>query len=561
MTQTANNHHADLSEQRAYLRALRMGALPEDTPRPHFDALEPTIQLIEEIARKSQGNVRAIEQTIATLLERIPALAELIEGQGDEHRPAAEETLLEEEGIPLLPSATKANEARADEASPTLDALIAFFQYWCTRSYQGYHEAVALWVLSTIAARRVSLPWRKGIWTPLYIMLVATSTTHAKTEAASYGRRILEDCGLDYLLCPDEISPQKLMHNMAGTSLPRNYAVMSEVDQEYQRLRLAFSGQRGWLYDEFGNKLQEIISAKGYNGLFYALLKQLYDCKRIYEYDTLARDNEQIVMPYLSILGTATPACLKPIAAKDSATWTDGTFARIAFIVPPKNEIKLQSAPLETCVVPEAIKAALCVWHERLGIPHCEIVETELVEAADETTPGKDKSRKYQDRPLYQIIKGSQAHEAYYQSLTILAQEHTLDERFRATYGRLPDMALRIAMLLASLENDNQMDLRHWGRGQAITERWRANFHELIAQISSDEERGGYGEMEDKVLDALSRMGKMATSRDIAQKNTVLRKLGSPEVRKILDELADAQVIHKEGHGRGACYGLKKETP
>jgi hypothetical protein len=566
MTTIANDHLSTLSEQRAYLHALRTsGTLPSDRPRPSFGALERTISLIEDVVRKSNGNIRAIDRTIVALASKNTALAALIEAR------AAQDTMGEfvsiDDGVPPLQPATKANEAHAYEASPILDAMIEFFKYWCTRSYEGYHEAVALWVLSTIAARRVYLPWRKGVWTPLYIMLLSDSTTHAKTEAASYGSRIIEDCHLQYLLCPDETSPQKLLHNMAGRSLPRNYSAMKDAKKEDQRLKLAFSGQRGWLYDEFGNKLQEIVKGKGYNAPFYALLKQLYDCKRAYEYDTLTRDNEHIDMSYLSIIGTATPACLKSIASKDSALWTDGTFARIAFVVPPKTEIKLQSAPLEECVVPQRIIETLQDWHYRLGIPDCDVVDTELLEAA-----GEENQIKSKDGPRYEIIKGElpqqhvsmthavyKAHELYYQSLALLAQEHNLDERFRASYGRLPDMALRIAMLLASLENAGNMDMRHWGRGQAIAERWRHDFHELIAQISG-EDTGGYGEIEQLVLDALTKMGRMATSRDVAQRNVTLRKLGSPEVRKVLEELAEVRVIHKEGYGRGALYGVKRET-
>jgi hypothetical protein len=454
--------------------------------------------------------------------------------------------------VPPLPDDIKANEKRAAEASPTLDKMIDLLQYWCTRSYDGYHEAVALFVLDVIAARRPFLPWRGGIWTSLYLMLVADSTTHAKTEAASYGRRIIEDCGLGYLLSPDEITPQKLMNNMTGESVPRNYAAKDTDGKEYIRLKMAFAGQRGWLYDEFGNKLQEIITAKGHNAYFYALLKQLYDNKRTYEYDTLTRDNEHIDMPYLSIIGTATPACLKPIASKQSAVWTDGMFARIAFIVPPKEELKLQSAPQEQFFVPEEINKKLVAWHHELGFPDCEIVDTQEQEELMEQAHGKDKSKKKTNRQPFEVNRGDlpqqvvtwtkdvyKAHEGYYEALATLARDSGLDERFRATYGRLPDMALKIAMLLASLENNGDIDMRHWARGQQITEHWRANFHELIAQLSTDEARG-FGEIQDKILEVITvkLKGKKANSYTISQHgSTLLRKIGSIKVREVLDEL------------------------
>jgi hypothetical protein len=141
---------------------------------------------------------------------------------------------------PELPAHVKANQSLAQSASPLLDALIAFFQQWCTRSYEGYHEAVAIWVLSTIAARRVVLRWRTGVWPILYLLLVSESTAHAKTEAASYGALVLEQAGLDHLLNPGDFSPQKLLLNMAGNRLPRNYSCMTDEQKEAIRRKMGY---------------------------------------------------------------------------------------------------------------------------------------------------------------------------------------------------------------------------------------------------------------------------------------------------------------------------------
>src|SRR5205807_5929395 len=99
---------------------------------------------------------------------RYPGLKELLSDdpaasqQPPVHEPTADqfshvESL--EYPVPPLPQQVKSNEARAGEASPTLDAMIDYFRHWATRSYEGYHEAVAIWVLATIAARRIVLPW------------------------------------------------------------------------------------------------------------------------------------------------------------------------------------------------------------------------------------------------------------------------------------------------------------------------------------------------------------------------------------------------------------------
>ena len=322
----------DLKKCREYLELLQTNEyvarlnLSEENPndrRPDFDEDTKKLVMLAEEKAKRTGNIHIVINYVNEI-RKLP-LGKRIFAESDtqpETAPARKQAL--SDFVPPLPPEIAVNKELASKASPLLDAIIEFFKKWCTRSYEGYHETVGIWVLSTIAARRVYLPWRQGVWTPIYVMLVSASTAHAKTEASSYGGKILEDCGLGFLLHPDEITPQKMLKNMAGGELPKNWETMSEGDRDRFLQKEAFSGQRGWIYDEFGNKLQEIVQARGYMAIMYALLKQLYDCKKKFEYDTMSGDNRYIEMPYLSICGTATPACLKPIAQKNSAVWFDG---------------------------------------------------------------------------------------------------------------------------------------------------------------------------------------------------------------------------------------------
>ena len=573
--------------QRNYiLNMVQECAVPPLDDKPNFKDCSPqeqeAVQQIERTVLGSKGNKKAIDEAFNA---RKPLLQSIL-GNGNTHKAPVTphiETGNEESGVPVLPAHVKANEARAHEASPTLDALIKFFQYWCTRSYEGYHEAVAIWVLSTIAARRVVLPWRKGVWTNLYIVLVSDSTVNAKTEAASYGQYVIEQCGLKFLLSPADITPQKFVSKMGGNvySIPRNYSVMKDEDKKRLELKLAFSAQKGWVYDEFGDFLQEIIKGSGPTKQFYKLLKRLYDNKTEYEYETVTRGDEVAEMPYLSLLGTTPPDSLKPIANTDSAVWTDGAFARMAFIVSPDKKPRLQSAPDGEAIIPNEIRDALVHWHERLGVPNCEIIDLaekeELQNEADKAL-GKKPEKRNKDLPAYDIERdplpqnpvywtGSgvrEAHEQYYGALATLAYERRLSGAFKSTYGRLPGMALSIAMLLASLENNGYMDMRHWGRGQAIAERWREDFHELVKQLSNGN-AGGYGALEEAVIEVLTAKiprGQKANSRVISQKgSTLLRNAGSPTVRKVLNELFSQDAIAREGTGNAASlYGLKEEA-
>ena len=59
--------------------------------------------------------------------------------------------------IPNLPAEVQAKSDLGDNACPWLDGYIEFSRQMSPRGYDGFHEAIALWLLSTIAARRLVL--------------------------------------------------------------------------------------------------------------------------------------------------------------------------------------------------------------------------------------------------------------------------------------------------------------------------------------------------------------------------------------------------------------------
>ena len=239
--------------------------------------------------------------------------------------------------------------------------------------------------------------------------------------------------------------------------------------------------------------------------------------------------------------------------------------------MPEIDSVKLQSAPNEPCEVPRRIIDALREWHEQLGIPLCEVEPIKAKSDEDEDDDDGDKK----DAAIlgYRIVKNSlpqnpirmeqdvhKAHEQYYAALATMANEYNLDERYRSNYGRLPDLALQIAMILASLENAGKMDMRHWHRGLSITEQWRRDFHRLISQILEDD-TSNYSETEQKVIDVLIKLGDgKHSAREVSQGgSTALRRMGAPKVRELLNELAATGIIVSEGHGKSAKYWLKEE--
>jgi len=474
--------------------------------------------------------------------------------------------------MPALPQECHYEEP--DEVCPLLDELEAFLRTWATRSYAGYHEAVALWVMSVIAARRCFIPWRTGIYPALYIVLVSRSSAYAKTEVAQLGMKILEDTGLGFLATGSETTPQRLVSLMGGRWLPADFDRLPAAQQQFEMNRLAFAAQRGWFYDEFGDKLREVFRGTSHQNYFYRLLKQLYDVPGTYRYETIARQAEIIERPYLALLGTAQPAGLASLARADHPAWTDGFLSRFAWIVsqarPPSFD--LQNAPLGLCQVPASLMNHILSWHERLGIPQAELIPVGGEEAE---TPRRGRRGRRQE-PLYEIhripveptsvaLSGEvyQAHLQYTRALTLLSSD--IDERAMGTYGRLPDMTLRLALLLASANGETCLTLLHWSKAQAIAERWRQSFHELLRQLSQVEPHSLASErsLAEALRECLVRLHSIrglswVRIRDIQQygQTAWLRNARAETLRSVLQEMEHAGEVVSEGTGTRRRYQL-----
>ena len=91
---------------------------------------------------------------------------------------------------------------------------------------------------------------------------------------------------------------------------------------------LAFAGQKGWFYDEYGTHIQNMMKGNGPHGDFRGILRKLDDAEQTYVKGTIIRGREEIDRPYLSLFGALTPADLAPFASSGSILWGDGYFAQ-----------------------------------------------------------------------------------------------------------------------------------------------------------------------------------------------------------------------------------------
>ena len=509
------------------------------------------------------GGAPAARRAFDALARDDLALAALVAGDddtkpGNENAPPGEggavpPPLRDEVVIPPLPECARLPDGLGRDASPWLDRYIGFSRKWSPRAFEGFHEACGLWLLSTVAARRVVLHLGKPRFTPLYIALAARTSLYAKTTTADIAIDTLGAAGLDWLLAADDATPQSFIHDLTA-HLPEDYYTLQSAQQDRVRLRLAQAGQRGWFYEEFGQHLDAMNRDGGFMAEFRGILRRFDDCKMRYEYGTLKRGKDVIERPYLALLANVTPADLKPLAKRGGAMWNDGFWARFSFVTPRLSNRSRERFPLGERVIPPDLSRPIREWHERLGVPTVTVSAT-----TDEESPFMGKNRiEVEGREPVTCGLGDGVYESYYRYtdglLDIVAQSRNTD--LDGNYARFSEKALRIAILLVSLENGDKVEMVHWARGQEITERWRAGLHALFVQVNepdlSEDARN-----EERILEVVARLG-WPTVREIKQS---IRGLSTGAIRMHLENLGRADVVTEHRTTRTVRYGFpSKET-
>jgi len=376
--------------------------------------------------------------------------------------------------IPQLPPESVVPEDIGSDACPWLDEYIEFSRKWSPESFDGYHEACALAVLSIIAAGRVIFDFSGQRKTNLNILLIGRTSIHAKSTASNIAKDLLAEADLDWLLAADETTPHKLISDMASVELPDNYHDMSDREKRIAKCRTLTAGQRGWVVDEFGDKISTMMQPDSYMAGIKGLIRTLDGAPNKYEYASLGRGTDLVINPYMPILGNITIADLSPYAKRGNTLWGDGFFARFATPTPPTDFMLFGRFPNEQRIFPDSLISPLVDWNKRLGLPESQVVESQ------------DKNiLKFEPLPQQSIIISEEVYEASYEYRDALrgliwnSQNHDLD----GNYARFPEKALRIAALFASFENSDFIQIKHWAKAQAIAERWRLGLHEFYFQV------------------------------------------------------------------------------
>lgn len=434
-----------------------------------------------------------------------------------------------------LPKEVILLEAFGNSACPWLDEYIKFGKKWSPRSYEGYHELLGIGILSIVAARRISFNFGKERFTNLYASLVGRSSLPAKTTANGIAKAVINKAGLSPLFLPQTCTPQKMINEMKG-SLPKNFDELPQEKQDYLKLQIAFAGQRGWIYDEFGTLLSQITKPNGPMMDFRGILRVFDDGEDEYSYATINRGLEIINSPYLSLISILTLTDMVPVGKKGSSMWGDGFFARFIFVLPDLDFFKNGRFPNENRIIPSTLTQPLREFHEWLGVP-----EVKINNGDASVIPISPKILKISNDVFNSYYSYDDALRSLISNSTFL----DLD----GNYARLPEKALRIAALFAGFQQSDTIEMTHWAKAQNIAENFRKDLHKLVNQISivAQEDKN----LEIRIKEIIQKKGN-PTVREIHQQS----KKSYPEIENTLVQLINRKEVRKIENNHSARYEL-----
>lgn len=451
---------------------------------------------------------------------------------------------------PDIPSLPPRAHCPVSQRTTWLDHYAAHSAYWSNRSAPTYHKAVGLWILSTIAGRRiVAQMGSTPVYPTLFLALVSESTHWTKTTAAEIGKRLLKRAGCEHLLAPARTTPQFLLKLMSGLA-PQNYGTLSEDEQAVARETFGFAAQRGWFYEEWGGMLTQMRRVDSPHAELNKLLIVLEGGADTFETGTIQRGLERIDAPYLALLGNATPHDMAPFMGEGNPWWHDGFWPRFACVTPPYGAKPSRAPrPREAYHLPSDLITPLYEWHRRLGSPLVTIQEER--EANGKLTgrwEGTGSPMPCQHMTLTAEVYD--AYETYNDALLEMIHAGNVQPDLSAWYGRAHEKALRVAMLLSSICGETVITRDSWSEGQAMAESWRKNLHEVLATIRTAAPLSREAQLEARIESLCAKTGGL-TAREVQQH---VKGQSSEVIQKAIAAMVKIGTLSQHQSGKRVFY-------
>ncbi len=427
------------------------------------------------------------------------------------------EELQEIDDTPLLPQPAQLDTSLAEGACPWLDEYVPYSEKASPEGWKDFHPFGGIQTLAAVAANRVYLPMQRAkISTGLKVVFNARSTLWAKSATADVASELLDAAGLGFLKAPRKTTPAKLLSDMAGKYLPKDYAEWEIERQEAYKKKMAMAGQKTMRFDEFGKFIQAMTQKNSILADFETIFLEFDNPPDVYEPATIVRESEPIENPYLTVLGCMTPSNILMAAKSGADFWTNGLWARFCFVTAPLEGGIIDTRKPGELPIPQRLIDDLKAWHQRLGVPRIEI---DPVRDKNGDPSGRytiEKTVPFISHPCTITNEAFRAYEQYRIALKTMRFPHY---DFDASYGRLPEMALRMAILMASLSNNNHIEIRHWAKAQELAEILRRSLHRLYNQVNNHHFTGESQDIRiDKAVEQYMRNGHPDVSvRDIVR--------------------------------------------
>lgn len=372
--------------------------------------------------------------------------------------------------IPALPREAQISE-EAIKASESVGQWYRDTVKWCAErspmTPKHFLESGVVWLIGLAVARRVHIELHERIYPHLYVLLLAETSKYAKSTGMNtiYSLVMMT---MPHMLIPGQTSPEGMIELLSGEK-PANYDKLPEMEKKLIEEGRKFSGQRGFMMDEFSSLLA--AGKKDYMAGFVELLMRLYDAREYEQHYTRSGGLVSIKNPAICIFGATTPAAMARAATNED--WENGAFARYMMMfrdkpLPFTNHHSIFKPPKE-------ILKALLFLH------------TSLPAIKDDF---------YKDLEGYQSIAAQiepdalKQYEAYSKAV-----RHDLiddvDQRLHGNYTRMHLQAMKTALAVACMDwaaagaqGRPIVTLGHWALGQQMAETSRNSLHRMMPVLS-----------------------------------------------------------------------------
>lgn len=491
--------------------------------------------------------------------------------------PPSERLVDEIAQIPVLPPSAALTPEMVVAAARVrgwwLDPYISAFSALSPRSSRSLLETCALFALNATIARRAYLQvGAKRVFSALFSIFVGRSTLVAKTTALELLKDLFALADLLDLLLPSSFTPQALLSDLA-LGVPAYVRDGSPLEQSRWLARHRHGAQRGIIRDEvadlFGDATRDYMA--GLLGLF---LKLDGSPDRLDSEMTISRGWIEVENVCVSAIGATTPAALREHAS-NTGLWANGLLGRFTLIA-PEEPPRWAFWPREALAIPADLVDRLRRLYTALPVPQAEFLygqpsekkrsERGKARAASTLLPAQEEeekgpiigARQLRYRPIAVEMTGEAwgAFERYDRALFTMAAEAETNERLDPSYGRLPGLAGRVAVALATSEWAFQdeaarpaqpvLALGHWAAAQEMTERWRQSAHRILAAALRSEDATSRNRDLERVLRLLARAKEPVNRGDVLQP----LKLRSTELDALI-EASGGQIVETTGESTG----------